>query len=70
MVRPCKIKLVAGDPTGGMEKVPYFGKTLLRWTVGGSTFMALPEKGARLMEFKCVEFVEDLLYGDFTKKPK
>jgi hypothetical protein len=28
------------------------------------------EKGARLMEFKCVEFVEDLLYGDFTKKPK
>jgi hypothetical protein len=28
------------------------------------------EKGARLMEFKCVEFVEDLLYGDFAKKPK
>ncbi len=34
-----------------MEKVPYFGKTLLRWTVGGSTFMALPEKGARLMNW-------------------
>jgi len=28
------------------------------------------EKGARLVEFKCVEFVEDLLYGDYTKKPK
>jgi hypothetical protein len=28
------------------------------------------EKGARLMEFKCVEFVEDLLYGEFAKKPK
>lgn len=28
------------------------------------------EKGARLLEFKCVEFVEDLLYGDFAKKPK
>jgi hypothetical protein len=27
------------------------------------------EKGARLMEFKCVEFVEDLLYGGFAKKP-
>ena len=27
------------------------------------------ETGARLMEFKCVEFVEDLMYGDFTKKP-
>lgn len=26
------------------------------------------EKNARLMEFKCVEFVEDLLYGEFTKK--
>jgi hypothetical protein len=26
------------------------------------------EPGARLTEFKCVEFVEDLLYGDFTKK--
>ncbi len=28
------------------------------------------EKGARLVEFKCVEFVEDLLYGDLTKKSK
>jgi len=28
------------------------------------------EKNARLMEFKCVEFVEDLMYGEFTKKPK
>jgi hypothetical protein len=26
------------------------------------------EKDARLMEFKCVEFVEDLMYGQFTKK--
>ena len=26
------------------------------------------EKNARLMEFKCVEFVEDLLYGNFNKK--
>ena len=27
------------------------------------------EKNARLMEFKCVEFVEDLIYGDLQKKP-
>jgi len=27
------------------------------------------ENNARLMEFKCVEFVEDLLYGQFNKKP-
>jgi len=26
------------------------------------------EKDARLMEFKCVEFAEDLMYGAFTKK--
>ena len=26
------------------------------------------EKDARLMEFKCVEFVEDLMYGEFNKK--
>lgn len=27
------------------------------------------EKNARLMEFKCVEFVEDLIYGGLSKKP-
>ena len=27
------------------------------------------EKNARLLEFKCVEFVEDLVYGDANKKP-
>jgi len=26
------------------------------------------EKDARLMEFKCVEFAEELMYGRFTKK--
>lgn len=34
-----------------MEKIPYFGQTLLRWRVGSSTFLALPEKGARLMNW-------------------
>jgi hypothetical protein len=28
------------------------------------------EKNAQLLEFKCVEFVEDLMYGQFSKKPK
>ncbi len=27
------------------------------------------EKNARLMEFKCVEFVEELMYGQFSKQP-
>lgn len=27
------------------------------------------EKDARLMEFKCVEFAEDLMYGQYSKKP-
>jgi galactose mutarotase-like enzyme len=34
-----------------MEKVPYLGHTLTRWQVGPSTFLALPEKGARLMNW-------------------
>jgi len=34
-----------------MEKVPYLGRTLTRWQVGPSTFLALPEKGARLMNW-------------------
>jgi galactose mutarotase-like enzyme len=34
-----------------MERIPYFGQTLIRWRIGGSTFMALPEKGARLMNW-------------------
>jgi len=28
------------------------------------------EKNARLAEFKCVEFAEDLMYGEFSKGPK
>jgi hypothetical protein len=27
------------------------------------------DTGARLMEFKCVEFVEELLYGELRKNP-
>ena len=34
-----------------MEKIPYLGQTLTRWQVGNSTFLALPEKGARLMNW-------------------
>ncbi len=32
-----------------MEKIPYLGQTLTRWRAGASTFVALPERGARLM---------------------
>lgn len=35
----------------GMERIPYLGQTILRWQVGASTFLALPEKGARLMHW-------------------
>ncbi|MBI5381875.1 MAG: aldose epimerase [Opitutae bacterium] len=34
-----------------MEKISYLGQTLTRWTVGQSTFLAYPEKGARLMNW-------------------
>jgi len=37
-----------------MEKIPYLGQTLTRWRVGPSTFLALPEKGARLMNWNVV----------------
>ncbi len=60
-----------------MEKIPYFGQTLVRWRVGGSTFMALPEKGARLMNWNMVlgdGSVRDVIHwpelsslADFTK---
>ncbi|HVU23074.1 MAG TPA: aldose epimerase [Opitutus sp.] len=34
-----------------MEKIPYLGQTITRWVVGQSTFLALPEQGARLMNW-------------------
>lgn len=34
-----------------MEKISYQGQTLTRWKVGNSTFLAVPEKGARLMNW-------------------
>lgn len=34
-----------------MEKISYLGETILRWKVGPSTFLALPERGARLMNW-------------------
>jgi galactose mutarotase-like enzyme len=34
-----------------MEKISYQGHTLNRWRAGNSTFLALPEKGARLMSW-------------------
>ena len=49
----------------GMEKVPYQGQTLTRWRVGNSTFLALPEKGARLMNWNLTlgdGSVRDVLY--------
>lgn len=56
-----------------MEKVTYQGQTLTRWRVGNSTFLALPEKGARLMNWNITlgdNSVRDVLYwpenADFT----
>lgn len=60
-----------------MEKVPYQGQTLTRWRVGHSTFLALPERGARLMNWNVTlgdGSVRDVLYwpenadfSDFAK---
>jgi galactose mutarotase-like enzyme len=60
-----------------MEKISYQGQNLTRWRVGNSTFLALPEKGARLMNWNITlgdGSVRDVLYwpenadfGDIAK---
>jgi hypothetical protein len=48
-----------------MEKIPYLGQNLTRWRVGQSTFLALPEKGARLMNWNITlgdGSVRDVIY--------
>lgn len=48
-----------------MEKISYLGHTLTRWRVGQSTFLALPELGARLMNWNVTlgdGSVRDVLY--------
>src|SRR4051812_13450154 len=54
-----------------MEQVPYLGKTLTRWQVGNSTFLAIPERGARLMHWH-VTFgdgtVRDVIYWPELQK--
>ena len=48
-----------------MEKIPYLGQTLTRWRVGNSTFLAMPEKGARLMNWNLTlgdGSVRDVIY--------
>ena len=38
------------------------------WTVSMPIYRRI-EDGARLMDFKCVEFVEELLFGEFRRTP-
>ncbi len=48
-----------------MEKITHLGETLTRWRVGQSTFLALPEKGARLMNWNLTlgdGSVRDIIY--------
>ena len=48
-----------------MEKISFQGQALTRWRVGHSTFLALPEKGARLMNWNITlgdGSVRDVLY--------
>jgi galactose mutarotase-like enzyme len=48
-----------------MERIPYLGQTILKWQVGASSFLALPEKGARLMNWNVTlgdGSVRDIIY--------
>lgn len=38
------------------------------WTISMPLYRRL-DKGVQLMDFKCVEFVEELMYGQFRKSP-
>ena len=38
------------------------------WTISLPLYRRI-EKNAQVMDFKCVEFVEELLYGQYRKKP-
>lgn len=48
-----------------MERIPYLGHTIFKWQVGASSFLALPEKGARLMNWNVTlgdGNVRDIIY--------
>ena len=38
------------------------------WTISMPLYRRI-ESDARLMDFKCVEFVEELLFGEFRRNP-
>jgi galactose mutarotase-like enzyme len=53
-----------------MERIPYLGHTILKWQVGASSFLALPEKGARLMNWNITlgdGSVRDIVYWPEVK---
>jgi galactose mutarotase-like enzyme len=48
-----------------MERIPYLGHTIFKWQVGTSSFLALPEMGARLMNWNVTlgdGSVRDIVY--------
>lgn len=48
-----------------MERIPYLGHTILKWQVGASSFLALPDMGARLMNWNVTlgdGSVRDIIY--------
>lgn len=56
-----------------METIDYLGETLHKWTIGPSTFLACPEKGARLMNWNLSYSdgtVRDLIYWPETDNLK
>ena len=53
-----------------MERIPYLGHTIFKWQVGASSFLALPEKGARLMNWNVTlgdGSVRDIIYWPEVK---
>jgi len=59
-----------GDVTMNYEATIEDPKTFSKpWKISMPLYRHV-EKNAQLLEFKCVEFVEELLYGPLRKQPK
>src|SRR3954469_3121410 len=55
----------SGLRTTTMERIPYLGHTIFKWQVGASSFLAIPEKGARLMNWNVTlgdGSIRDIIY--------
>src|SRR5262249_27898357 len=64
-----RYSLIDGDTMIYAATIQYSAVFTRAWKISLALYR-LRDKNARLLEFKCVEFVEELLYGDLVSKTK